>query len=64
MRNYAQSLTGGAAFKETLPGRVWTAELTDDSKITLRSGSSSSDKTKARWTVDIIGNESLNALQG
>ncbi|QCR10415.1 hemagglutinin [Brenneria rubrifaciens] len=60
MRNYAQSLTGGATFKETAPGRVWTAELADGSKITLRSVSSSSDKTKARWTVEIINGEQVS----
>ncbi|MFC3393727.1 DUF637 domain-containing protein [Brenneria rubrifaciens] len=64
IRNYAQSLTGGAAFKETLPGRVWTAQLADGSKINLRSVSSSSDKTKARWTVEILQDSNVSKVVG
>ncbi|CAI2008105.1 Possible hemagglutinin (DUF637) [Serratia proteamaculans] len=62
---YAQSLTGGKTLTEipTAPGRFY-AKLDDGSIVNLRSFSESSDKTKARWTIDIIGNEKLNALQG
>ncbi|RLM26744.1 hypothetical protein BIY29_05255 [Brenneria alni] len=64
IRNYAQSLTGGVAFKETAPGKVWTAELADGSKINLRSISSSSDKTKARWTVEILQDPNVSKVVG
>ncbi|WP_329908758.1 DUF637 domain-containing protein [Serratia quinivorans] len=62
---YAQSLTAGKTLTEipTAPGRFY-AKLDDGSIVNLRSFSESSDKTKARWTIDIIGNEKLNALQG
>ncbi|CAI1833039.1 DUF637 domain-containing protein [Serratia plymuthica] len=63
--DYAQSLTGGKPLIEipTAPGRFY-AKLDDGSIVNLRNFSESSDKTKARWTIDIIGNEKLNALQG
>ncbi|MEH0904280.1 hypothetical protein V7J73_23850, partial [Klebsiella pneumoniae] len=32
--------------------------------INLREFSSSKDKTKARWTIDIINNEQVSNLQG
>lgn len=62
---YAQSLTAGKTLTEipTAPGRFYV-KLDDGSIVNLRSFSESSDKTKARWTIDIIGNEKLNALQG
>ncbi|HDJ1441042.1 TPA: DUF769 domain-containing protein [Serratia rubidaea] len=63
--SYAQSLTGGVPLKEvpTAPGRFY-AQLNNGSTVNLRNVSESSSKTQARWTIDIIGNEQLNALQG
>ena len=63
--NYAQSLAGTAALKrvDTLLGVIYVAKK-DGMTINLREYSSSKDETKARWTIDIIGNESLKALQG
>ncbi|QCR10416.1 hemagglutinin [Brenneria rubrifaciens] len=54
IRNYAQSLTGGKAFKETAPGKVWTAELADGSTVNLRNISQSADQTKARRTLLVM----------
>ncbi|HCI6746672.1 TPA: DUF637 domain-containing protein [Klebsiella variicola subsp. variicola] len=63
--DYAQSLTGGKPLIEipTAPGRFY-AKLDDGSTINLRNYSESSDKTKARWTIDIIGNQKLSEIQG
>lgn len=63
--NYAQSLAGTAALKrvDTPLGVIYVAKK-DGMTINLREYSSSKDETKARWTIDIIGNESLKALQG
>lgn len=63
--DYAQSLTGGKPLIEipTAPGRFY-AKLDDGSTINLRSYSESSDKTKACWTIGIIGNKKLSEIQG
>lgn len=61
--DYAQSLTGGKPLIEipTAPGRFY-AKLDDGSTINLRNYSESSDKTKARWTIDVIGNQKLSEI--
>jgi len=63
--NYAQSLTGGKPLVEipTAPGRYY-AVLDSGATINLRNVSRSADETKARWTIEIKGNEQLEALQG
>ncbi|MFZ4255741.1 hypothetical protein [Raoultella terrigena] len=63
--DYAQSLTVRKTLIEipTAPGRFY-AKLDDGSTINLRSYSEISDKTKARWTIDIIGNQKLSEIQG
>ncbi|HEI8867541.1 TPA: hypothetical protein SLG40_003075 [Serratia odorifera] len=63
--DYAQSLAGAVPLEEkkTPLGMVYYAKK-DGVTINLRKYSSSDEKTKARWTIDIIGNESLEALQG
>ncbi|WP_255427346.1 hypothetical protein [Serratia sp. JUb9] len=64
--DYVQSLAGSNPLLEVKNGMIWTAVLNERTgeKVTLRSVSSSKEETKARWTVDIIGNEQLKALQG
>ncbi|ELH1429880.1 TPA: hypothetical protein I8637_003076 [Raoultella ornithinolytica] len=61
--DYAQSLTGGKPLIEipTAPGRFY-AKLDDGSTINLRNYSESSDKTKARWTIDVIGNQKQSEI--
>ncbi|BEN69831.1 Possible hemagglutinin (DUF637) [Serratia marcescens] len=63
--DYAQSLAGAVPLEEkkTPLGMVYYAKK-DGVTINLRKYSSSDEKTKARWTIDIIGNDSLEALQG
>lgn len=63
--DYAQSLTGGAPFKEvTTPlGTVYFSKK-DGVIISLRDYSASEEKTNARWTIEILGNKDLQALQG
>lgn len=63
--DYAQSLTGGAPFKEvTTPlGTVYFSKK-DGVTISLRDYSASEEKTNARWTIEILGNKDLQALQG
>jgi hypothetical protein len=63
--DYAQSLTGGEPFKEvTTPlGTVYFSKK-DSVTISLRDYSASEEKTNARWTIEILGNEDLQALQG
>ncbi|WP_367379043.1 DUF637 domain-containing protein [Yersinia mollaretii] len=65
IRSYALSLTGGIPLQEvrTAPGRFY-AVLSDGSTVNLRNVSSSADITKARWTIEIIGNKQIEALQG
>ncbi|HFD2071498.1 DUF637 domain-containing protein [Serratia marcescens] len=63
--DYAQSLTGGKPLTElpTAPGRFY-AVLDNGGILNLRNVSRSSDETKARWTIEIKGNEQFEALQG
>lgn len=63
--DYAQSLAGAVPLEEkkTPKGMVYFAKK-DGVTINLREYSDSKEQTKARWTIDIIGNESLEALQG
>ncbi|WP_375731691.1 DUF769 domain-containing protein [Xylella fastidiosa subsp. multiplex] len=58
IRQYAEVWAKGAAFKEVKPG-VYVADVSDGTKVTLRSVSSSSQDTKARWTIQIGNNPSL-----
>ncbi|PHM26635.1 DUF637 domain-containing protein [Xenorhabdus ehlersii] len=55
IRAYAESLTGGVPLTQ-VPNKagVYFAKLADGSTINLRAVSASADKTKARWTVEII----------
>ncbi|WP_228011726.1 hypothetical protein [Serratia marcescens] len=63
--DYAQLLAGTVPLEElkTPNGIVYFAK-NEGVTINLREYSSSKDETRARWTIDIIGNESLEALQG
>ncbi|WP_230950343.1 DUF769 domain-containing protein [Xylella fastidiosa] len=59
--NYAQQLAGDVPLKNVSPG-VYLAQLSDGTKVTLRSVSSSDQVTKARWTIDIANNPSLREI--
>jgi filamentous hemagglutinin len=59
IHNYAQQLAGETPLKEVRPG-IYTAKLDNGTSITLRNVSSSADKTGARWTIDIKGNQQLS----
>ncbi|MCS3407625.1 DUF637 domain-containing protein [Serratia sp. AKBS12] len=63
--DYAQSLAGAAPLEEKITplGLIYVAKK-DGMTINLREFSSSMDKTKARWTIDIINNEQVSNLQG
>ncbi|MBL5903827.1 DUF637 domain-containing protein [Serratia fonticola] len=63
--NYAQSLAGHLALTErkTSLGTVYYAKV-DGATINLRNYSNSQEETKARWTIDIIGNQQLDAFRG
>ncbi|WP_261380142.1 DUF769 domain-containing protein, partial [Xylella fastidiosa] len=52
IKDYAQQLTGGVPLKQTSRPGVYMAELSDGTKVTLRSESSSKASTQARWTID------------
>ncbi|RAW82039.1 hemagglutinin [Photorhabdus laumondii] len=60
----AESLTGGVPFTEipNKPGRYY-AKLANGSTVNLRKVSTSADRTKARWTIEIIGDEQIGKLQ-
>ncbi|NBI39000.1 hemagglutinin repeat-containing protein [Xylella fastidiosa] len=58
IRNYAQKLAPGAPLKEVSSG-VYRADVSDGTIVHLRSVSSSSNETKARWTIEIRDNPSL-----
>ncbi|WP_324186428.1 hemagglutinin [Xylella fastidiosa] len=60
IRQYAETWAQGAPFKETSKKGVYVAKLSDGTKVTLRSVSSSNNETKARWTIDIRNNPSLS----
>nr|WP_267885706.1 DUF769 domain-containing protein [Xylella fastidiosa] len=62
IKDYAQQLTGGVPLKQTSRPGVYMAELSDGTKVTLRSVSSSDQVTKARWTIDIRDNPSLRGV--
>ncbi|WP_228011702.1 hypothetical protein [Serratia marcescens] len=63
--DYAQTLAGTVPLEEkrTALGAIYVAKK-DGMTINLRDFSSSKDKTKARWTIDIINNEQVSNLQG
>lgn len=63
--DYAQTLAGAVPLEEkrTALGTIYVAKK-DGMIINLREFSSSKDKTKARWTIDIINNEQVSNLQG
>ncbi len=61
IRQYAETWAQGAPFKEMIPG-VYVADASDGTKVTLRSVSSSSNATKARWTIDIENNPKLREV--
>ncbi|WP_081089795.1 DUF769 domain-containing protein, partial [Xylella fastidiosa] len=62
IKDYAQQLTGGVPLKQTRTPGVYIAELSDGTKVTLRSESSSKASTQARWTIDIRDNPSLRGV--
>ncbi|QJP51664.1 DUF769 domain-containing protein [Xylella fastidiosa subsp. multiplex] len=62
IREYAQQLAGDVPLKETRTPGVYVANLSDGTTVHLRSVSSSSNETKARWTLDIRNNPSLMEL--
>ncbi|WP_235443746.1 DUF769 domain-containing protein [Xylella fastidiosa] len=62
IKDYAQQLTGGVPLKQTSRPGVYTAKLSDGTTVNLRSFSSSSDETKARWTIDIINNPTVKGV--
>ncbi|WP_272931541.1 DUF637 domain-containing protein [Serratia proteamaculans] len=61
--DYAQSLTGGLPLKEVRnsKGVVYFAKF-DGKIVNLRNYSSSAQESKARWTIDIIGNKNINTM--
>jgi len=61
--NYAQSLTGGIPLIEVrnAKGVVYYAKY-DGKIINLRNYSTSAQESKARWTIDIIGNKDINKV--
>ncbi|EMZ8851969.1 hypothetical protein ABE783_001522 [Salmonella enterica] len=63
--NYAQSLAGEVALTErrTALGTVYYAK-NNGVTINLRNYSNSQEDTKARWTIDIVGNKQLDDLKG
>ncbi|EWS76939.1 hemagglutinin, partial [Xylella taiwanensis] len=61
IKNYAQQLAGDVPLNQVRPG-VYLATLSDGTKVTLRSASSSNELTKARWTIDIDNNPSLREI--
>ncbi|ALR07844.1 DUF769 domain-containing protein [Xylella fastidiosa] len=62
IKDYAQQLTGGVPLKQTSTPGVYAAKLSDGTTVNLRSFSSSSDETKARWTIDIINNPTVRGV--
>ncbi|TNW16671.1 hemagglutinin, partial [Xylella fastidiosa] len=48
--------------KQTRRPGVYMAELSDGTKVTLRSESSSKASTQARWTIDIEKNPTLRGV--
>ncbi|UIX81325.1 hemagglutinin repeat-containing protein [Xylella fastidiosa subsp. sandyi] len=62
IRQYAETWAQGAPFKETSKKGVYVAKVSDGSTVTLRSVSSSSNETKARWTIQIENNPKLREI--
>ncbi|WP_058570061.1 hemagglutinin [Xylella fastidiosa] len=62
IREFAQQLAGDVPLKETSRKGVYRADLSDGTIVHLRSVSSSSNETKARWTIEIRDNPSLREL--
>ncbi|WP_350307651.1 hemagglutinin [Photorhabdus viridis] len=64
IRAYAENLTGGVPFTEipNKPGRYYV-KLANGSTVNLRKVSTSVDRTKAHWTIEIIGDEQIGKLQ-
>ncbi|KXB18839.1 hemagglutinin [Xylella fastidiosa 6c] len=61
IREYAQQLAGDVPLKNVSPG-VYRADLSDGTKVTLRSISKSKQETLARWTIDIEKNPTLKGV--
>ncbi|WP_228011704.1 hypothetical protein [Serratia marcescens] len=63
--DYAQTLAGTVPLKEkrTALGTIYVAKK-DGMTINLRDFSSSKDETKARWTIDVIGDKSVTDVVG
>jgi len=61
--DYAQSLAGGLPLKEVRnsKGIVYYAKF-EGKIINLRNYSTSAQESKARWTIDIIGNKDINKV--
>ncbi|MGY0343388.1 DUF769 domain-containing protein [Xylella fastidiosa] len=62
IRQYAETWAQGAPFKETSKKGVYVAYANDGTIVHLRSVSSSSNATKARWTIDIENNPKLREV--
>ncbi|QPB72712.1 hemagglutinin [Xylella fastidiosa] len=62
IREHAQELAGDVPLKESRRKGVYRADLSDGTIVHLRSVSSSSNETKARWTIDIENNPSLREI--
>lgn len=63
--DYAQSLAGAVPLEEkrTPLGTIYVAKK-DGMTINLRDFSSSQEDTKARWTIDVIGDKSVTDVVG
>lgn len=63
--DYAQSLAGTVPLEEkrTPLGTIYVAKK-DGMTINLRDFSSSQEDTKARWTIDVIGDKSVTDVVG
>ncbi|MBE0263295.1 DUF769 domain-containing protein [Xylella fastidiosa subsp. fastidiosa] len=61
IRQYAETWVQGAPFKRMSEG-VYRADASDGTIVHLRSVSSSSNVTKARWTIDIENNPKLREV--
>ncbi|WP_324186418.1 hemagglutinin [Xylella fastidiosa] len=61
IRQYAETWAQGAPFKRMSEG-VYRADASDVTIVHLRSVSSSSNVTKARWTIDIENNSRVSEI--
>jgi hypothetical protein len=59
-------LVRGVVLQSIGKSRVWYAKLDDGSTVNVRSVSNSvlADGTKPRWTVEVVGNQTLTAQTG